>query len=935
MACIPIPSDAICECLLGSLKWTFGHALRHACYLKNHQTNYETLIRENDMLRTIEEHVNKLVTAEDRKGRDIRREVEEWQKKTRELKNEAECIIRDFQEAQGTCTCCRGLPNCWYCYRRGKAAGRKHKEVAAHIEKAPMEAEQVSKPREINRAAPLNPKPLDGQETATRFVKEILDNIKDASISRIGVYGMGGVGKTTIVKHVHNQAKEFDFIMYIVVSQNLDYKHLQEKIAQYLELPLAKGADLSEGEKLILTRLKGWKYLLILDDVWQDLDIHVLGVPDPVNGSKVVVVSRTLDACHAMQTDKNIKVEAMCWKDAMSLFIQNTGDVIKQPTIEKIAMEVLRECGGLPIAITTIGAALRNNDDAAVWEDTLRALKQSTGETEGMDEKVFKILKLSYKFLDETKQNCFLYLSMFPEDEIIFTYFLSINWHLEGYIGDGMSIKEIVNKGREIILRLKNANLLESAGYAQNVNMHDLIRDLAVYVSSSEDEANFTKTGRGVSKAPTEEEWMKAKRISLMRTSIETLPDRPVSPQLKTLLFEGCEGIKTIPCSFFESMFALEILNLNGTMIKRLPDSLTKLKSLRALYFYGCKMLEDIAAIVDLPELQVLDLYLTGVKELPDGFVNLKKLRILRMGFTFKLCKIPPNLFSNMPLLEVLNMFRSYGLWKTDSEGRTSAGQSQGTLNLEDLADKENLSSVELTIKESGESIQRLMESKLVGRLEGLAIQCCGNFEGIDSSKAEDAERLKALMVQSCPELKKIIRGTDPKKVIFPDLRLLQLEELPMLERVYVEMEAHISFLKLEKLTIKGCKALKAIFTYELLKQLQNLVHFEVSNCPEVENVIDGQVGDEDEVFPKLTSFGIHNLQKLTTIYEGVLKLKALASVEVSKCPLLKKLPLDAQNCGKMRIVQGEKEWWEGLVWQEESTKAAFQKYLIIKPTDA
>ncbi|KAF3775735.1 Disease resistance protein [Nymphaea thermarum] len=920
---IPIPSNAICECVHALLKWMYVHARKHAGYLKNHQKNYETLGWENAELRKIEVLVNNL-------------EAEEWRKKTRELKDEVECILRDFQDAQGTCTCCRGLPNYWYCYRRGKAAGRRHREVAAHLKKAPLEAEQVSRPREIDWAAPLNPEPLDRQETATRFINEIFNIIQDTRISRIGVHGMGGVGKTTIVKHVHNKVKEFDFIMYIVVGKDPNYKRLQQKIARYLKHSLVEEADLSEGEKLILTRLKSRTYLLILDDVWKGFDIHVLGVPDPMNGSKVVVVSRTLDACNAMQTGRNIKVEAMCWKDAMSLFLHNTGDVIKQPTIEKIAMEVLRECGGLPIAITTIGAALRNNDDARVWEDTLRALKQSTGETEGMQQKVFDLLKLTYDFLDETTKKCFLYLSVFPEDEIIFTYFLSINWYIEGYIGGEMSIKEIVDKGQTIILRLKNANLLETAGYSQNVNMHDLIRDLAVYISSSEDEPMYlTKTGRGVSNTPTEEEWKKAKRISLMRTSIETLPDKPVSPQLKTLLFEGCEGIKIIPCSFFDSMLALEILNLNGTMIKRLPDSLTKLKSLRALYFYSCKMLEDIAAVVDLPELQVLDLYLTGVKELPDGFVNLKKLRILRMGFTFKLCKIPPNLFSNMPLLEVLNMFRSYGLWKTDSEGRTSAGQSQGRLNLEDLANKENLSSVELTINESGESIQRLMDSKLIGRLEGLAIQCCGNFEGIDSSKAEEAERLKALMVQSCPELKKIIRGSDPKKVIFPDLRLLQLEELPMLEHVSVETEAHISFLKLEKLTIKGCRVLKTIFTYELLKQLQNLVHFEVSNCPEVENVIEGQVGDEDEVFPKLISFSIQNLQKLTTIYDGVLKLKALASVEVSKCLLLKKLPIDAQNCGKMRSIQGEKEWWEGLVWQEESTKASFQKYLILKPTDA
>ncbi|KAF3778513.1 Serine/threonine-protein phosphatase PP1 isozyme 2 [Nymphaea thermarum] len=92
-----------------------------------------------------------------------------------------------------------------------------------------------------------------------------------------------------------------------------------------------------------------------------------------------------------------------------------------------------------------------------------------------------------------------------------------------------MTINEIIDKGQTTFLRLKNVNLLESAGYAQNVNMHDLIKGLAVYISSSEYEPmRLTKTGRGVSNTPKEEEWKKEKRISLMRTSMETLPDRPI-----------------------------------------------------------------------------------------------------------------------------------------------------------------------------------------------------------------------------------------------------------------------------------------------------------------------------------------------------------------------------------------------------------------------
>ncbi|KAF3775298.1 putative disease resistance protein [Nymphaea thermarum] len=214
---IPNPSDAICECFLVWLKWMYVHARRHAGYLKNHQTNYETLGRENAELRKIETawQETKILKVEifDKRQKSGRRRLG-----SKRMKQSA---FSNFQDAQGTCTCCRGLPNCWYCYRQGKADGRKHREVAVHMEKAPLEVEQVSRPREIDWAAPLNQELLDG------------------------------------------------------------------------------------------------KYLVILDDVWQGFDIRVLGVPDPLNGSKVVVISRTLDPCDAMQTGRNIKVEAMCWKDAM------------------------------------------------------------------------------------------------------------------------------------------------------------------------------------------------------------------------------------------------------------------------------------------------------------------------------------------------------------------------------------------------------------------------------------------------------------------------------------------------------------------------------------------------------------------------------------------------------------------------------------------
>ncbi|CAN6475751.1 unnamed protein product [Victoria cruziana] len=739
-------------------------------------------------------------------------------------------------------------------------------DVVDHRVRRNFDAE-ASNPQE-DSVSELPTRPLDGQEGAPAMIQRILSYIQDGTTTKIGVYGMGGVGKTTLMKNIFNQVDD------------PNYQRIRTSIARDLDISRFDDCGREGRADQLFERLKERKYLLILDDVWASFELRELGIPHPTreNFSKIVMASRCLDVCNAMDADITLKVELMPENDAWKLFLEEAGSMALQPTIEETAREVLRECEGLPLAIRTVGKSLRNESDVDLWRNALRTLQESSSEIAGMKSEVFESLKLSFDFLDFVTKNCFLYLSLFPEKEIIFTYFLSVNWYLEGLIGDVGNFKEVESKGIAIISKLKNACLLESGNCARNIRMRNIVRDMALWITSSEDDPMFlTRTGPRV-------------RLSLMGTPVDKLPENPNCPKLLTLMLEGNQKLTRIPSGFFQFMDSLQILDLGRTGISSLPSSLSSLKNLRALYFYACKMLDNVEVVGNLHNLEVLDLYLTAVKELPQMFMNLQKLKILRLGFTLDLKKIPPNLFACLPLLEVLNMYRSYGSWQTISDGIRSDELLHG-LDLLDLANLVNLSALDITINNSNEW---LLNSSLVDRLEGLAIENCANFTGISLLQASKLTRLRALSMLSCPELDQIVNREDVNEIIFPDLRLLQLEALLKLEHMCMGTNGHINFQKLEKLTVKCCNRLKNLFSIELLKQLQNLNYFEVSDCSEMEVIIEGQVREE-----------------------------ALQFVDVNKCPMLDKLPLDPKQ--SRRLTRVEKDWLSELKWEDQSVMAAFQ----------
>ncbi|XP_026658857.2 disease resistance protein RPS5-like [Phoenix dactylifera] len=287
--------------------------------------------------------------------------------------------------------------------------------------------------------------------------------------------------------------------------------------------------------------------------------------------------------------------------------------------------KVAKECRGLPLALKTIGRAMRNRREPRHWRHVIELLKDSKHAEiqemeilpeEGEERDLFRILKLSYDSLrDDTTRQCFLSCCLWPEDYPIRKDKLIECWMGLGLIDDSNGN---LSWGHDYIRILEGVCLLEPCEYEWNVKMHDVIRDLALWIASDCGQKKnkwLVQACVGLKEAiDVKQKWVEAEaaeRISLMYNHIQILPQYlPHRPSLKVLMLQMNLSIKWIPPDLFQCMPALTYLDLSYTNLEELPK-----------------------AIGILVQLQYLNLSYTCIKALPKELARLKELKHLLLSF--------------------------------------------------------------------------------------------------------------------------------------------------------------------------------------------------------------------------------------------------------------------------------------------------------------
>ncbi|XP_073263081.1 probable disease resistance protein At4g27220 isoform X2 [Populus alba] len=799
--------------------------------------------------------------------------------------------------------------------------------------------------------------------------KVIWSLLTDGEVSTIGIYGMGGVGKSTILQHIHNELLRrpdiCDHVWWVTVSQDFSINRLQNFIAKRLHLNLSsKDDDLHRATKLSKKLTKKQKWVLILDDLWNNFELHEVGIPEKLEGCKLILTTRSKTVCHRMACQHKIKVKPLSKEEAWTLFMEKLGrDVALSPEVEGIAEAVARECAGLPLGIITVARSLSGVDDLHEWRNTLKRLRES--EFRDMDEKVFKLLRFSYDRLgDLALQQCLLYCALFPEDVYIEREGLIDYLIDEGIIKGKRSRGDAFDEGHTMLNRLENVCLLEGDkfmyGGSRFVKMHDLIRDMAIHILL-ESPQYMVKAGAQLKELPDAEEWTEnLTRVSLMRNMIEEIPSShsPRCPYLSTLLLCENRWLGFIADSFFKQLHGLKVLDLSWTDIGNLPDSVSDLVSLTALLLNDCKKLRRVPSLEKLQELKRLSLSHTALEKIPQGMECLTNLRYLRMNACGEKefpCGILPKLSHlQVFVLEERLIDRRYApiavkgkevgsLRKLETLECHFEGFSDFVEYLRSRDGIQSLSTYTISVGEVGRYIEyfpsktvglgnlsingdRDFQVKFLNGIQGLICQRIDARSLCDVLSLENATELERILIRVCDNMESLVSSSwfcsAPPR-------------LPSCNGTFSGLKVFVCF---------GCNSMKKLFPFVLLPNLVNLEMIEVSFCEKMEEII-GTTDEESStsnsitevILPKLRILKLFSLPELKSICSRKLICNSLEDISVTFCEKLKRIPIclpllengqPSPPPSLKKIVAFPEEWWETVVqWEHPNAKDVLRSF--------
>lgn len=249
-------------------------------------------------------------------------EVAGWFDEVQKLNEDATKTLRDGgEQEQNKCLAGYCPKNCWRSYKLGKRVRKMLDEVEKLKNNGRFDVVVAKMHNSVNK------KPMDETVGLDPMLQKVWRCIEDKSLRVIGLYGIGGIGKTTLLHRINNLflslSHDFVEVILVSVSKQPDVKNIQNTILQKLGLPEgSRFVSTEENATLICRRLEERKFLLLLDDIWERLDLNRVGIPlpDDQNESKVIFTTRSEEVCGLMGAQQNIKVECLTQEEALRLF---------------------------------------------------------------------------------------------------------------------------------------------------------------------------------------------------------------------------------------------------------------------------------------------------------------------------------------------------------------------------------------------------------------------------------------------------------------------------------------------------------------------------------------------------------------------------------------------------------------------------------------
>ncbi|XP_047307587.1 putative disease resistance protein RGA3 [Impatiens glandulifera] len=486
-----------------------------------------------------------------------------------------------------------------------------------------------------------------GRDKEKKQIIDIMVNTSSVSVAKklsvLPIVGIGGLGKTTLAQTVFNDeeiTKHFETKIWVCVSDEFDIKFVMKAI-----LEEKAEACSEELQKKVREKLSGKRYLIVLDDVWNenveawDRLRSILDCGS--NGAFVLTTTRKKKVAKIMETIQHFQLSVLSNDDCWLLFEERAFmcGTPKTSNFVDIGKEITKKCKGVPLVAKTLGSQLGFKSDINEWCKIKDNEILEISHNEESD--LLPILRLSYYDLPYHLRRCFALCAIFPKDTIIEKQRLIQLWMAHDLIPTvkNQAVEDIGNTiWQEFCWRsffqdekLDRYKLYETwvqnkastthwgfFSHEEKINryrlyetckMHDLIHDLAQSVMKDECytlDAKSSSDGLG----------REIRHVTIMADKLD-----------KTIVYS-----------------LRNIGGLQGIMFNGLHNGVNfnwKEPSLRVLE--GCRNMQYLRYLGCLKHLRYLDISFIYVQTLPDSICGLLNLQTLKLNYCILLECLPRN----------------------------------------------------------------------------------------------------------------------------------------------------------------------------------------------------------------------------------------------------------------------------------------------------
>ncbi|XP_015058669.1 putative disease resistance RPP13-like protein 1 isoform X2 [Solanum pennellii] len=711
-------------------------------------------------------------------------------------------------------------------------------------------------------------------------IKDLIDLLlsEDASgrnLTVVPIVGMGGAGKTTLAKAVYNDDKvkdRFPLTAWYCVSEAYDALRITKGLLQEIgSFDSKDDGNLNQLQVKLKENLKGKKFLVVLDDVWNDTysewdNLRNVFVQGDM-GSKIIVTTRKASVAQMMCADRcAITVGNLSSEDSWSLFKRHSLENRDHPELEEIGKKIANKCKGLPLALKALAGVLRGKSEVDEWRNILRS---EIWDQQTCWNGILPALMLSYNDLPPHLKRCFAFCAIYPKD-----YEFCKDQVIYLWIANGL-VKQFC-LGNKYFDELRSRSLFErvpeSEWKSEGFVMHDLINDLAQTASSkhcirleeNEGSADMLEQSRHMSYSMGEDgHFEKLKQLSkseqlrtLLPTNVYYSPNHiskrvlhNILPRLTFLRALSLSSVnKELPNDLFIKLKILRFLDLSQTMIEKLPDSICVLYNLETLLLSSCQYLEELPLQMEkLINLRHVDITNTFGLKMP---LHLSKLKSLQMlvgakflvggsgGLRMEDLGEVHNLYGSLSVLELQNVADRREAVKAKmreknhvdklslkwSEVRSAYDSQTEREILDELHPHTNIKQLEIT-GYRGAKFSNWVADPLFLKLVKLFLSNCKDCDSLPA--LGQLPCLKFLYIRGMHGIREVTEefyGILSSKKPFNSLEKLEFTDMPEWKQWHVLGSGE--FPKLEKLSIIMCPKLMG----KLPENLSSLTELSISN---------------------------------------------------------------------------------------------------------